>query len=186
MDRMRHRLFLSFLYLAGAGLLFFASALLPLCPAWGKTPDCLFCHDDNLFRMQFPDSTHGNNGCTSCHKDIKNLDSHMTGKEKPASVDCGACHQEIAREYLKNFHYLELDFHCTDCHRDIHSFKINRKNAKLAVIEKCTECHGNEEYVASGHGEAVLKGNQDAATCSDCHGLHSTQVFHTSLEKYPA
>jgi cytochrome b subunit of formate dehydrogenase len=183
---MHRRWILSFLYCVSAGLLCLAAVFLSGHPAWGKTLNCLSCHDDNLFQVQFPASIHGNNACTSCHTDIKNLDSHMTGKEKPAPVDCGACHQEIAREYLKNFHYLQLDFRCSDCHREIHSLKANRKNVKLAIIEKCTECHGNEDYVASGHGEAVLKGNQDAATCSDCHGLHSTQVFHTSLEKYPA
>ena len=183
---MHRRWILSFLYCVSAGLLCLAAVFLSGHPAWGKTLNCLSCHDDNLFQVQFPASIHGNNACTSCHTDIKNLDSHMTGKEKPAPVDCGACHQEIAREYLQNFHYLQLDFRCSDCHREIHSLKANRKNVKLAIIEKCTECHGNEDYVASGHGEAVLKGNQDAATCSDCHGLHSTQVFHTSLEKYPA
>ena len=59
--------------------------------------------------------------------------------------------------------------------------KGQSKNIKLAIIEKCTECHGNDDYTASGHSEAVLKGNQDAAACSDCHGLHDTRVYHTSL-----
>lgn len=176
----------SFLCLAGLGLMFLAAVILPAYPAFAKAPDCLYCHDDYLFRTQFLDSVHGNNACTSCHTGIENLDRHMTGRENPAPVACGSCHQEIAREYLKNFHYIQLDFRCYDCHRDIHALKGNRKNVKLAIMEKCTECHGNEEYVASGHGEAILKGNQDAAACSDCHGLHNTQVFHTSLEKYPA
>ena len=183
---MRHRVNLLFLCHVGMVILFLAGVPISGGTAWAKVPDCLSCHDDHLFRTQFPESVHGNNGCTSCHKDIRNVDHHMTGKEKTAPVSCGSCHPEIAREYRSNFHNVELNFRCNDCHRDIHSFKANRKNIKLAVIEKCTECHGNEEYVASGHGEAVLKGNQDAAACSDCHGLHSTQVFHTSLEKYPA
>ena len=59
------------------------------------------------------------------------------------------------------------------------------QNFKLAVIQKCTECHANDEYVASGHSEAVLKGYQDSAACSDCHGLHDTRVYHTSLATYP-
>ena len=118
---------------------------------------------------------------------ITNIEKHRDGKEKPAPVDCGSCHQEIAKEYLNNFHYIQEDFRCSDCHRNIHAIRQDKnKNVKLAIIEKCTECHGNADYTTSGHGEAVLKGNQDAAACSDCHGLHNTQVFHTSLEQYPA
>ena len=186
MNLMHHRWTVSLMHCISAGLLCLAAVFFSWHHAWGKTPDCLSCHDDYLFRVQFPASIHGNNACTSCHTDIKNLDSHMTGKEKPNPVNCGICHQEIAREYLQNFHYVQLDFRCSDCHQEIHSLTLNRKNVKLAIIEKCTECHGNEDYVASGHADAVLKGNQDAATCSDCHGLHNTKVFHTSLEKYPA
>jgi cytochrome b subunit of formate dehydrogenase len=174
------------LYLFIAGILSLAALPASTQAAAGKAPDCLSCHDDPLFTRQFPESVHGNNTCTSCHKGIRNADHHMTGREKPAPVTCGDCHPEIAREYRMNFHNLQLDFRCSDCHRNIHSFKAVLKNKKAAVIEKCTECHGNDEYAASGHGEAVLKGNQDAAACSDCHGLHSTQVFHTSLEKYPS
>ncbi len=36
----------------------------------------------------------------------------------------------------------------------------------------------------SGHGAAVMKGNKDSATCSDCHGLHDTKAYHTSGEFY--
>ena len=181
----RHRI-VSFLCLVGMGALLLAVVFLTERQAFGRTPDCDVCHDDYLFRAEFPASVHGNNSCTSCHVDFRNLDSHMTGKEKPVLVSCGNCHQEIAREYQQNFHYVELDFRCYDCHQNIHSVNAEHKNIKKAIIEKCTECHGNDEYVASGHGEAVLKGNQDAATCSDCHGLHSTRIFHTSMEKYPA
>jgi cytochrome b subunit of formate dehydrogenase len=186
MNRIRRHRIISFLCFAGIGALSLAAVFLTGQSAFGRTPDCQFCHDDYLFRAAFPASVHGNNGCTSCHVDFRNLDSHMTGKEKPTLVSCGSCHQEIAREYQQNFHYIELDFRCYDCHQNIHAVKADHKNIKKAIIEKCTECHGNEEYVASGHGEAVLKGNKDAATCSDCHGLHSTRIFHTSLEKYPA
>ena len=96
---------------------------------------------------------------------ITNIEKHRDGKEKPAPVDCGSCHQDIAKEYRQNFHYIQEDFRCSDCHRNIHAIKQDKnKNVKLAIIEKCTECHGNADYAASGHGEAVLKGNHDAAS----------------------
>ena len=171
-----------------AGLLLlavFAVLCLPVpAPA---AQDCRFCHDEPLYRVDFNKSIHAGNGCTSCHVGITNIEKHRDGKEKPAPVDCGSCHQEIAKEYRNNFHYIQEDFRCSDCHRNIHAIRQDKnKNVKLAIIEKCTECHGNADYTTSGHGEAVLKGNQDAAACSDCHGLHNTRVFHTSLEQYPA
>ena len=90
---------------------------------------------------------HANNGCTSCHTDITNIEKHRDGKEKPAPVDCGSCHQDVAKEYRQNFHYLQEDFRCSDCHSNIHAIrKDDRKNVKLAIIEKCTECHGNADY----------------------------------------
>jgi cytochrome b subunit of formate dehydrogenase len=147
---------------------------------------CSRCHDAHKFRVAFPQSAHGNLGCVSCHTGITDLRRHSTGEEKPAPVSCGRCHGQIAADYRSNFHYIQEDFRCWDCHRGIHAFKtIERKDIKRTIIEKCTQCHSNEEYVASGHSEAVLKGNQDAADCSDCHGLHDTRVYHTSLEKYP-
>jgi cytochrome b subunit of formate dehydrogenase len=164
------------LVLASSGL-----AAVPASPA----KSCQSCHDDEVYRTRFMDSVHGNNGCTSCHADIRDLAAHMTGRIKPATVNCGSCHQEVSREFRMNFHYLQEDFRCVDCHRGIHDLKKADSNFKLAVIQKCTECHVNEEYVASGHAEAVLKGNQDSAACSDCHGLHDTRVYHTSLESYP-
>ena len=181
----------------GFGIRILAAAVLVVCglsttpaPAAVSSPaeraqGCTNCHDDEVFRVRFAGSVHGNNSCTSCHADIRDLQAHMTGKATPAAVSCGSCHQEVASQFRKNFHYLQEDFRCTDCHRGIHALKKADANFKLAVIRQCTECHANDEYVASGHAEAVLKGNQDSAACSDCHGLHNTRVFHTSLESYP-
>jgi cytochrome b subunit of formate dehydrogenase len=147
---------------------------------------CRQCHDAHKYRVAFPQSAHGHLGCVSCHQGIADLRRHSTGEEKPARVSCGSCHGQIAAAYRSNFHYIQEDFRCWDCHRDIHAVKpVEPGQFKRAIIEKCTQCHSNEEYVASGHSEALLKGNQDAADCSDCHGLHDTRVYHTSLEKYP-
>ena len=160
---------------------------LPLPAAFSEVQgrSCVSCHDDEVFRKGFPGSVHGKNSCTSCHSDIQKLPDHMTGTEKPSAVRCGSCHQEVARDFQGNFHYLQEDFRCTDCHRRIHALQKADTNFKLEVIKKCTECHANDEYAASGHGESVIIGHQEAATCSDCHGLHDTRVYHTSLEAYP-
>jgi cytochrome b subunit of formate dehydrogenase len=175
--------------IAGLTALLILFGLANACPAvtppLGAGLNCRGCHDDELYRSRFAASVHGNNSCTSCHADIRDLKAHMTGQARPAPVDCGACHREIAKEYRNNFHYLYEDFRCTDCHRQIHALMKTGQNFKLAVIKKCSECHANDEYVASGHAESVLKGHQESAACSDCHGLHDTRVYHTALETYP-
>ena len=58
-------------------------------------------------------------------------------------------------------------------------------------VSKCTNCHDNhDDYAESVHGKAVLAGNKDSATCSDCHGLHqieaisgdnTNRAFHTKV-----
>ncbi|MBA4396251.1 MAG: cytochrome C [Syntrophus sp. (in: bacteria)] len=170
-----------------AVLIPFASTTAAIAQPAVSVDQCQRCHDSYKFRIEFSKSAHGNLGCISCHGGIVNLKRHAAGEEKPAPVSCGSCHGKIASEYRANFHYIQEDFRCWDCHRDIHAVKpVDRKDFKRSIIEKCTQCHSNEEYVASGHSEALLKGNQDAATCSDCHGLHDTKVYHTSLEKYPS
>ena len=174
-----------------AGLAVFLALLgmTALCPAAVSPPgvglNCRGCHDDELYRSRFAGSVHGNNSCTSCHADIRDLSAHMTGRVKPLPVDCGACHQQIAGEFRSSFHYLYEDFRCADCHRPIHALAKADQNFKLAVIKQCTECHANDEYVASGHAESVLKGHQESAVCSDCHGLHDTKAYHTIHESYP-
>lgn len=174
-----------------AALLMGCCLVVPAAPAAVSSPAgpdqrCTDCHDDGRFHSRFDVSVHGNNRCTSCHTGIRDIAAHSDGEEKPNPVNCGSCHQEVARSFRSSFHSLNQDFRCTDCHRDIHTRERADARQKEAVIRKCTECHANEEYVASGHGESVLKGNQGSAACSDCHGLHDTRAFHTSLSAYPA
>ena len=40
---------------------------------------------------------------------------------------------------------------------------------KQAINKTCLGCHDADESV---HGAAVAKGNKDAPSCADCHGLH--------------
>ncbi|MCU0555674.1 MAG: cytochrome c3 family protein, partial [Syntrophales bacterium] len=88
--------------------------------------DCRFCHDEPLYRVDFSHSIHAGNGCTSCHTGVTDIEKHRDGKEKPAPVNCGSCHEAIAKEYLSNFHYIQEDFRCSDCHRNIHALKQDK------------------------------------------------------------
>ncbi|HOM30000.1 MAG TPA: cytochrome b/b6 domain-containing protein [Deltaproteobacteria bacterium] len=146
---------------------------------------CERCHYDQTYTTGFAASVHARNSCASCHGFIKDLGSHMRGADRPKPVDCTTCHERISREYLQNFHYLQEDFRCVDCHGDIHTRTASKVPVKIRAVKACTRCHLNEEYVASGHAEALLRGNMDAASCMDCHGLHDTRVYHTALRTYP-
>ena len=145
--------------------------------AQGTGRSCTACHEAAAYRVDFPASAHGNNGCTSCHL-VGSLTAHMSGREKSAAVSCGSCHGEIAAKFKENVHYLQQNFQCQDCHRSIHA--LRKKPAgelKAAVVKQCTTCHAAREYAELGHGNAVLQGNRDSAACSDCHGVHDTPLF---------
>ena len=149
-----------------------------------RATDCMECHADAIPLTKYLNSVHGSNSCTSCHVDVIDLEKHAEGVYKPLPVNCGRCHVNEAKEYEDNVHKVSFGFECVSCHSALHDLE-KAKNFKLAVINKCTECHENEEYVASGHDAAVLRGNLDSAVCSDCHGLHDTHRLHADLEKYP-
>lgn len=144
---------------------------------------CQSCHSDQAFTGGFVLSVHGNNSCTSCHTGIDNLARHISGESKPAAVRCGACHKEIAATYQTNVHAVVQNMVCADCHQKIHTFQKSAKSRKVAVTEQCVSCHAPEDYVQAGHGRAVLAGNPDAATCSDCHNLHNIPYYDLSSEK---
>jgi cytochrome b subunit of formate dehydrogenase len=144
---------------------------------------CESCHDGYAFRNRFPDSVHGNNGCTSCHDGIRDLGRHISGQSKPVQVSCKRCHQEIDRQYGQSVHAVNQHIRCQDCHSDIHALRKTTADKKQAVMDQCTKCHSQEEYSLLGHGQAFLKGNRDAAACSDCHGLHDIPAYQTGPKK---
>jgi len=146
--------------------------------------DCLRCHADAIKGEAYANSVHGTNACTSCHVDIIDLEKHAQGIHIPQKVECSMCHKKEAEEYTRNVHNIKEKFSCVACHSDIHYLKP-WEGSKIQIIKKCTSCHGEEAYVASGHERAVMKGNNDSAVCSDCHGLHDTKIWHTAGRTYP-
>ena len=153
-----------------------AILIMALGPAAAEVRDCAGCHSEPRFSSEFANSVHGRTGCLSCHK-ISDLSKHVRGEEEPSLISCGTCHAKASKDYGSDAHYLKLDLRCQDCHRDIHTLQKPRAAGKIAIDEKCTQCHPQEEYAAKGHGAAVLRGNNDAASCADCHGLHGIPAF---------
>ena len=150
-------------------------------PAEKKTAEaliqCATCHNDAQYVDRFAQSVHGILACTTCHTGIDDVAAHMKKEKKPGLTACASCHKDIALQYENDMHALKAGKTCLDCHSDAHVRKKEDGGTKTAVINRCTACHEKDRYVRNGHGNAVLKGNEDAASCADCHGLHDTPFY---------
>jgi cytochrome b subunit of formate dehydrogenase/nitrate/TMAO reductase-like tetraheme cytochrome c subunit len=137
-------------------------------------------------------SVHGEAGmpCTSCHAGLA-----FPHPADPPVAECSACHSSIAAEYENSLHGYALAHGdtlaptCTDCHglHDIrHSSDPNARTSHANAPLVCAECHGPSgiemkrdgvpipqvftAYARSVHGQHRGEG---AASCTDCHGVHS-------------
>jgi len=141
--------------------------------------DCASCHAEPKFKEHFSMTSHGSLSCIVCHQGIHDLTAHMQKKEKPVLLSCSICHGQIEQTYGKSVHAVVGDVTCLKCHTDIHPDKaVPVRKFKASIIETCTRCHSDRDrYVNKGHAAKVLAGNEDAASCGDCHGIHDTPVF---------
>jgi cytochrome b subunit of formate dehydrogenase len=143
-----------------------------------ENSECLGCHGDKINEKKFSQSVHGTNSCNSCHWDIIDLKTHPEkkgAKIHTESAICQRCHKKEALEYYTSAHFAN-EIQCKDCHKDIHKM-TPWEGDKIRVIQICTTCHSDDGYAESVHGKAVMEGNPDSATCSDCHGLHKIPIL---------
>lgn len=115
------------------------------------------------------------------------------------AVDCYVCHGDpslsatnpdgsarsmyIDKDAFSKLVHGGLD--CVMCHTD--AVEIPH-NPDLAVVN-CGECHTEEmeEYSGSLHAVALNKGDHDAASCKDCHGIHDMRTSTDPLSRtHPA
>jgi cytochrome b subunit of formate dehydrogenase len=139
--------------------------------------ECLGCHT-KISERKFAQSVHGANSCNSCHSDITEINAHLKGKGgriHTEPVTCHRCHKEEGAEHYASAHFIN-DIQCKDCHKEIHEL-TPWKGDKVRVIQNCTACHSDDGYAESVHGKAVMDGNPDSPTCSDCHGLHKIPLL---------
>ncbi len=139
----------------------------------------------------FLETVHGPMGCTGCHSDITELPHTSPLK----AVDCGQCHDQ-ASEYATSLHGKALQNGdrdlggCFDCHG---KHDIRSKSDPLSLSNRhnlattCGRCHSDKNlaqrhmmsvadpslsYTRSVHGRVMASGNEKAAVCTDCHGVH--------------
>ncbi len=141
---------------------------------------------------KFKNSIHGGMfTCVDCHSDVK-ASPHET---LPAKVSCANCHREQQAAYDRSLHAQSIQGKqpaatCTDCHGSPHELlpssdpKSRTNHANIPAT--CGSCHSVKfvmeatgrttqpfvSYRESVHGQAVAKGVEKAAVCTDCHGAH--------------
>jgi formate dehydrogenase gamma subunit len=142
---------------------------------------------------KFSKGVHGSFTCDTCHEDIKGYPHPKTVKK----VNCSACHPDIVQQFNSSIHgkARQGGDHqapvCQSCHGVVHyivpvtdpSSPVSKRN----LPDTCASCHSDpaflarhnipfakpvEAYRLSVHGRAVQAGNENAASCSDCHSSH--------------
>jgi hypothetical protein len=123
-------------------------------------------------QLQVPTEPDGNAACLACHS----KDEHMVRNEQEISV------QVDPAAYNQSVHGI---ISCVRCHAEAgpeHAKDPTKplnlptgRALKVLKSEGCVKCHAGlyeESYQASFHGIAVINGDDRAATCVDCHGVH--------------
>ena len=157
---------------------------------------CLECHSDKELTKDLADgkqaslfvdaaklraSAHGKTDCAACHADL--TAQHPDDNQAAKAVDCAACHTRQSKSYGASVHGMALHngsataATCKDCHGQHEVLSRTSPGSSIHVTNlanTCGECHRQEadDVAASVHGQAMLKGARDAATCSDCHSEH--------------
>ncbi len=105
-------------------------------------------------------------------------------------ISCYHCHTQVVSEFRNNIHY-QKGFTCADCHggndqanSSLISYSVMSGNfigrpSRNNITNVCSKCHPQEakDYKTSIHWEQIQKGHPDAATCTDCHGIHEIRAI---------
>ncbi len=99
--------------------------------------------------------------CFECHSDKQLVKVDDVGREVSLYVDKANWENSV-----------HADISCVGCHTDLEIMKTEHAE-KLKPVS-CGQCHEavDKVYQGSLHAEAIRRGVQDSAHCSDCHGTH--------------
>lgn len=134
--------------------------------------------------------------CHGTHNVLRVKDPSSIFHPSRLSETCGKCHQKVKETFEDSEHGKSAAEgvigapNCLLCHeKDITRVKTGRTKADLKVSQEkvCLSCHQDDPnvrarmaptagfiaaYEKSIHGSSLLKGNEKAANCVDCHGSH--------------
>ncbi|MCZ7357340.1 MAG: cytochrome c3 family protein [Candidatus Methanoperedens sp.] len=105
-------------------------------------------------------------------------------------VSCYHCHTQVVSEFRNNIHY-QMGFTCANCHGgnaqsnvsvvsvEAMSGNFIGRPSRENITNVCSKCHIKEanDYMQSIHWEQIKKGHTEAATCTDCHGIHEIRAI---------
>lgn len=147
---------------------------------------------------ELANSVHGSSneqgalGCVDCHGvDAFPHDDPLpeTGRAYTVqkSLACVNCHTEQTENLADDVHYVALidgnirSATCVDCHGAHDVQTLDEPITRIS--ETCGDCHTVtfDEYRNSVHGEALFEGDENAPTCTDCHGVHGIEHPTTAL-----
>lgn len=126
-------------------------------------------------QLVVPGEPEGNKACLECHskqesmvRDGQTISVHVDPAQYESSVhgiiSCSRCHAEAGPE------------HAADPETPLNL--PTGRALKVLKSEGCVKCHAGlyeASYELSFHGVAVMNGDERAATCVDCHGVHNIQ-----------
>ncbi|MFV0436437.1 MAG: cytochrome C [Desulfopila sp.] len=158
---------------------------MPALASAGADAGCLWCHNKEPYTTAFPDSAHAMINCATCHQGIEDVYLHKAKEEKSQLLACTSCHKDVERKYGQDVHFTMKQQNCQSCHKQLHSMKkSDPATLKATVIATCTtECHKDVKDIKMGHAAAVLRGNNDSASCADCHALHQTKAVKKGVSE---
>lgn len=134
--------------------------------------------------------------CHGAHNVLRIKDPASSFHPSRLSETCGKCHQKVSETFNASEHGKALAESvkgapdCLLCHtKDITKVHGERTKADVKVAQEkiCLSCHHDDPnvrariaptagfiaaYEKSVHGASLLKGNEKAANCVDCHGSH--------------
>lgn len=173
-----------------------------------EAASCLECHSDpdlsitlksgeekGLFvdAEALAKTPHAKLGCTGCHADLKGSEGQHAKKRFPTAREftveysraCESCHAKSGAQMKDGVHRAALEkgnakaATCADCH-GAHTAHKPSAGSRAAIAQTCATCHGEVAltFSKSVHGAALLEGNPDVPSCTDCHrshDIHSTK-----------
>ena len=137
--------------------------------------------------------------CKDCHGTHDIVSPKVPGSkfhESKIVESCGECHGDVKDDFLSSAHGKAVAAgikgapNCLTCHRNQLTPTDGAHDTlatKIAQEKLCLSCHLDNPdvrartspsagflaaYEQSVHGRALLKGNDKAANCVDCHGSH--------------
>lgn len=140
-------------------------------------PRCQDCHGEHeILPVEYSSSPVNRRNipetCGKCHKEPLFAEKHGIPIRNPYEL------------YSKSQHFKALKQGnmdaavCTDCHGVHGILNSSQPDAPIFrrnIPETCSRCHKDEfeAFTRSIHWKAFIKGNTDAALCTDCHGEHA-------------